>query len=409
MTTKRSRAVLLCGAAVVALLTACSSSKSNDGGGSGSSTSSSAALTGSPYVIYSSIPLSGPVGLTPGIESGANVAVDAVNAAGGIKGHPLKYVACDLKGTPAGSQACGQAAVDNHAVAVIENQDAFGGAITATNAAGIPTIANCVCSQPDALLPTSFPTTTGPTSQAAQGTVLAALGAKTISAAVFDGAAGDTIAANVQSGLKPFNLTLKNTVKIPTTAGDLSPYVAQLEQGDGIVLICAPSTTLQLIRDLAQAGYKGKIATSTALVRPVDLKGLGAAAQGIYLASGSLPSTDTSDPGVAAFNADNKKYGGSDAATDGYAVEAWATVKTIAQVMNTLSTVTPSTLTDALKSAGELQTPPVVPADFGKPVAVFSPVREFTSQFYLLQVKDSKFTAVSNKTYDMVNPPKSIP
>jgi ABC-type branched-subunit amino acid transport system substrate-binding protein len=400
-------------AAIVAMLTACSSSGGDTSGGTSSnvsgSTSAAAALTGSPYVVYSTIPLSGPTGLTPGVKSGGEVAAAAINAAGGVNGHPIKFVACNNQGTPASSQACGQDAVKHKAVAVIESQDAFGGAITVTDKAGIPTIGNCVCSQPDALSPTSFPTTTGPTSQAAQGTVLAALGAKTISAAVFDGAAGDTIAANVQSGLKPFNLKLKDIVKIPTTAGDLSPYVAKLKEADGINLICAPSTTLQLLRDLKQVGYTGKIVTSTALVHPSDLAGLGPAAEGIYLVSGSLPSTDTSNAGVAAFLADNKQFGGSDAATDGYAVEAWATLKMLAEVMKGLPSVTPQTLTEALKSAGTLETKPVVPVDFGKQVAVFAPVREFTSLFYLLQAKDSKFTAVSPTPYDMQNPPKSIP
>lgn len=406
MKTRTSWAAPLGLAAILVAVTGCSS-----GGGtsaSGGSFDPTGGLTASPYVIYSSVPLSGPVGLTPGIVSGANVAAAAINASGGIKGHPIKYVGCDLKGTPAGSQACGQAAVDAGAVATIESQDAFGGAITATNAAGIPTIANCVCAQPDALLPTSFPTATGPTGQAAQGMVVAALGAKKVSAAVFDGAAGDTIAANVQFGLDPFGIKLDHIVKIPTAAGDLSPYVAQLQDSDGIVLIAAPSTTLQLLRALKQAGYKGKIATSTALVRPVDLKGLGAAAEGIYLASGSLPSTETSNAGVAAFLADNKKYGGKDAATDGYAVEAWSTMKMLAKVMNGLPSVTAATLTAALKSAGELQTDPTVPVDFGTPVSIFSPVREFTSKFYLLKVENSKLTAVSDTPYDMVEPPKSI-
>lgn len=406
MTTKRSSALLI-GMAVLAAATACSSGSSSDkptDSGNGA-----AAPTGSPIVLFASVSLSGPAGVTPGVKAGAQIAVDAINAAGGIKGHPLKFIACDVKGTPAGSQACGQQAVQAKAVAIINSQDAFGGAITATDAAGIPTIGNCVCSQPDALLPTSYPTVTGPTSQAAQGTVLAALGAKTVSAAVFDGAAGDTIAANVNSGLKPFGQQLEHIVKIPTTAGDLSPYVAQLKTSEGINLITAPSTTLQLLRELKKSNYQGKIVTSSALVTPKDLSKLGAAGQGVYVVGGSLPSTDQSAPGVAAFNADVSKFGGSDADHDGYSVEAWATIKMLAKVMDTLPTVTAETLTAALKSAGQLQVEPMVPVDFGKPVSLFSPVREFNTTFYLTKIDNGKFVPVSTKPYDITNPPKTLP
>jgi ABC-type branched-subunit amino acid transport system substrate-binding protein len=351
--------------------------------------------------------LTGPIGVTPGVASGGSTAAAAINAAGGINGHPVKFVACDLTGTPAGSQACGQKAVRAGAVATVMGQDGIGAAIPATNAAGIPSIANCACDQADSLLPTAYPTTTGPGSIAAQGQMAAALGAKTIAIETLDAAAGDTIISFVKAGLTSYGHLTVKTVKIPVTASDLSPYVAQLTSSDAVVLIGVPSTTLQLLRDLKQAGYPGKIVTSVAQFHVSDLKALGAAADGIYVMGGSLPA---SDPAAAAFNADLAKYGGPNALNDGYAIETWATMKLVAQVMKTIpGTVTPKNLTAALKAAGRLQIAPMVPVDFGKPLAAFTPVRDFSSSYYVLTVKNGQYTALSDTPYDLNTPPKSLP
>jgi branched-chain amino acid transport system substrate-binding protein len=400
MAITRHRALLVCAVAAATITTACS------GGNSGSTASG---LKESPYVVYSTIPLSGSgVGKVPGVKDGGTIAAAAINASGGINGHPIEFVACDNKGTPADSQACGRQAVKDKAVATIENQDAFGGAIAATNAAGIPSLSNASLSQADGSLPTSFPTVQGPTSVASYGATAFALGAKKIRVAVFDGAAGDVIARNVQFGLTPNGIQIDRVVKVPTSAGDLSPFVAQLSDADAILIIAPPQTTVQLIRDLHQSNYQGKVVSSTSLVKPTDLQGLGAAADGLYVTSASIPVSDAGAPGVADFLADAKKYGGDNPATDSYAVEAWANLKMLAQVMRGLPTVTPQTLTAALQGAGQLEVKPMVPVDFGKPVTMFAPVRAFSSHFYVLKVADGKYTAVSTNSYDITSPPKTL-
>ena len=393
-------------AAVALLAGACSSSgKSTTGTTAPSSTV--APPTGKPIVIYSSIPLSGGVDLE-GVKDGGAVAEAAINAAGGVKGRPIQFVACDMQLTPSGSQACGRKAVDAGAVAFLESQDAFGGAIAIASAAGIPTFSNCVCAAADATNPLSFPTVNGPVGQAAQGEIAGALGAKKVSACLFDGAAGDVIGSNVSKGLKKFNLTLNYPVKVPTSAGDLSPYVAQMAQADVVVLICAPAITVAAIRGLAQIGYKGKIVTSSALVRPQDVTALGSAAEGIYVEGGSLPASDESAPGVAQFNREYAKYGPSGGDKGGYAVETWAQLHMLANVMKTMSTIDPASLVTAMTSAGTINIPPLVPINFGQALAAVAPVRDFTSSFYVNQVKNGQFVPTSTTPYDYNNPPNSI-
>jgi ABC-type branched-subunit amino acid transport system substrate-binding protein len=369
---------------------------------------SAAPPTGEPIVLYSSIPMSGGSDLTS-LRVGGEVAASAVNAAGGVQGRPLKFVACDMKLTPAGSEECGRAAIDDGAVAMVMSQDAFGGAITLTSAKGIPSFGNCVCTAEDAVNELSYPTIQGPVSQAAQGIIAGALGAKTVSAALFDGAAGDTIGANVAMGLALYGLKLDIPVKIPQNAGDLSPYIAQLAEADAVVVITNPNTSINVIRSLAEMGYDGQVISSASLVTPDDLGRLGDAAEGLYIAAGSIPSTSAGAPGVDEFNAEFDEYGDDSTPRGGYAVEAWAAIHLIANVMQDMDTIDSASLITAMTSAGTLQVQPAVPVDFSAPVEAFAPVRSFTSKFYIDQVKDGVFVPLQEEPFDFSAPPKTLP
>jgi ABC-type branched-subunit amino acid transport system substrate-binding protein len=363
--------------------------------------------TGEPIVLYSSFPMSGGVDLTS-LRRGGEVAADAINARGGVQGRPIQFVACDMKMTPAGSEECGRAAIEDNAVALLMSQDAFGGAIALTSAEGIPSYGNCVCTAEDAVNELSFPTVTGPVSQAAQGLIAGLLGAKTVSAALFDGAAGDTIGANVEAGLTVLGQSLDIPVKIPQNAGDLSPYVAQLMEAEAVVLITSPAITINLIRSLAQAGYEGVVVSSSSLVTPADLERLGDDAEGIYIVGGSLPSTAAGAPGVDEFNAEFDEFGDDTTARGGYAVEAWSIVNLVAEVMQGMDTIDSASFIEAMAAAGELEAPPSVPVNFAEPVAEFLPVRDFTSYFYVVQVVDGVLTPLQDEPFDYSNPPASL-
>jgi branched-chain amino acid transport system substrate-binding protein len=95
-------------------LSACGSSTTRSASApSGSSAASAsaaatAAATGSPINIGFANMTSGTISF-PGEVAGAKVAVEAINNdLGGIKGHPLKLVYCDMQQTTQAAQACGQ-------------------------------------------------------------------------------------------------------------------------------------------------------------------------------------------------------------------------------------------------------------------------------------------------------------
>ena len=114
MATKRWPRLAAGFACVVLAATACSStsstSTSSTSGSSPSSatTSGSAAakLSGAPVVIGSMYPVAASLAAFPDLQYMAQIAVDVVNAQGGIKGHPLQWVHCDDKGDPNVAATC---------------------------------------------------------------------------------------------------------------------------------------------------------------------------------------------------------------------------------------------------------------------------------------------------------------
>ncbi len=133
-------------AAVVSLAAAAcgSSSHSSTGattGGSSASTAAtgSAGATGSPYQIgFITSNTGGASSSYAGSVRGADARVDALNAAGGINGHPVKLVVYDDASTASGNQSAAQLLIQKGVLGVIDDTSfAFGGA-AALSKANIP-------------------------------------------------------------------------------------------------------------------------------------------------------------------------------------------------------------------------------------------------------------------------------
>src|SRR5580704_13309918 len=93
---------------VVLVTAACSSSGSSSGSAGASGTSSGAAASGSPIVLYGVTTYNNPALSIPEVNDGAQAAAKAINAAGGIKGHPLQVTICDDNFNPNQAQACAE-------------------------------------------------------------------------------------------------------------------------------------------------------------------------------------------------------------------------------------------------------------------------------------------------------------
>src|SRR5215469_9517409 len=119
---------LAAGFACVALATAvsaCSSSSSSSSSSTPASSSAPAAsssasaaskLSGAPVVIGSMYPIAAAEVAFPDLSYMAQIAVDVVNADGGIKGHPLQWVHCDDKGDPNVAASCANQLINQQKV-----------------------------------------------------------------------------------------------------------------------------------------------------------------------------------------------------------------------------------------------------------------------------------------------------
>lgn len=145
---KKNMSRLLCGFALMAvavLAAACSSSSSSTSSSHPASSSAApvAAPKGSPIEVGVVCSCSGEAGFSefnvPGDDS-IEAWADAVNAAGGIDGHPVKVIAEDDQTNPGTSASDAQTLINDHVVAIIDNTTLVSSWSSAVAAANIPVV-----------------------------------------------------------------------------------------------------------------------------------------------------------------------------------------------------------------------------------------------------------------------------
>ncbi len=346
------------------LAAACSSNSS-------SPTTTTSSLKGTPINlgVIAEITSSTPSGE---VASGAEAAAAAINASGGIKGHPVKITVCDSKDVPDVSAAttCANNLVANTAtVADVGDYNANQQQInTILAAAGVPLIG------PNPVSTSAFTSSNSFPFMGEEGagltTVLQHAGKKQISVAYTDVAAA---AAAVQFGdlvLKPYGLSVLQGIPVPLTATDVTAEVTQATKGDAAGLALEPSQLAQWLTVAKQGNYKTAVSASAGSITPPTLKSLGDSANSLYLAGGLPLSTNTSLSGIQKFQAEMKQYEPS-ALVDEPSENAWLATWAAAQVMRTMTV--PITRASLMTAMGQLTNFNV----FGLLPAGFQTVKEF--------------------------------
>jgi branched-chain amino acid transport system substrate-binding protein len=366
---------LVLAAGVVAAGCSSSSKSSTPTTASSSATSAAAATTsapsagpptGTPIKLFLLAPLSGGYQF-PQAADGANAAAKAINAAGGVKGHPIQIDVCDGKTAtdPNPSVQCVRAAAaDTQVIADVGSYSSFGDLTQPIfKAAGMASIGNPAFSVADQTFSNSFPFLgeEGPASVA----VLFDQGAKKIVFAHIDlpNFAHATSDANaiLQTGR---GAALAGDVATPITATDVTPYVAQsARKGDAVALSIPPNQTIQWVHDNLQGAYNQKVVFAALNLQPATLSAMGSAAEGVYVAS-SLPLVSTSSPGMDRFKSEMTAYKPS-AVQDEIALNSWISAWAFAQVGNTLSgDITRQSILDAFGNLTNFNVFGLLPPNF---------------------------------------------
>lgn len=293
---RATKRILAVSAVAALLVTACGDD--DDDGDSGAADASSAPIkilnwTTVGHANYSA----------PDTKAGAQAKVDAINAAGGIKGRQLQLEFCNVNFDPNGEAACARQAVDGGFAAVVGATSFFPNTFPLLERAGVPAIGGIGLIPQEMRSEISYPLGSG-TPGWTQGSAafLVQRGAKRVAIVTSPIAAAQYGAENMKLGLQRAGLEPVRSVDAPVGAPDQSTVAAQAAEGTDAVLIAAVAgDAIKVIQSLRQSGYAGLIATVSAQFPQDVLNTLGDDANGMLLTSQTVPVTQEDNPAIAEF------------------------------------------------------------------------------------------------------------
>ena len=382
---------LACALAFAACGSDNSSSTSSSSSG-GSATTSKA--SGEPIKLMTLGPVEAPGFSLPSIPVGAQIAVDEINAAGGLNGHPLQLITCNDENNPNTATQCARTAIKEKVAALVGGLSLFDlKAIPALQRAGIPWIG---LTTPDATTQSNLFLLggEGPPGFAAIGMALAQAGCKNVAVLVSAQAAPDN-AAQIQAGVQAGGAKVVKTLTAPKNSADFAPIVAgaRAAGADCIGAGTGPGETGPLIKAI-NAGKKLPLALASGGLPDVVLKQLGSAADGVLAMAGYLPFG--SDKGDVAQLEQKIKAKYPKSPLDQFAQSGYASVKVVQEAAKDLKDITPQSLTQALPKVTDFDTGLGPVANFSTPLPVPGFERVFNPKVFVYKA--------TNGTYDLAQP-----
>jgi ABC-type branched-subunit amino acid transport system substrate-binding protein len=288
--------------------------------------------------IATAAPLSSPIYQIPEYKAGLEAALASINAAGGVKGRKLTLSVCDTHFTANGEVACARAIVAAKpavSVAPFFVADGTGAPWPIMLKARIPAIGQQGGSPVEMNSPNVFPLGSafmGPFVGMAEA--IKRSGAKKIVIMRDDpNPAGPIISALITGGLKARGISeVKDVVGATASDPTFATAAAQATSGgtDGIVINGAPQNVASMVKALRAGGYNKTIAVPSLLFPAQVIAALGSAADGVIVDSALRFTTDTTNPGIAKYLADMKKYRPKAAINDA-SLQGWSAMQLFAK------------------------------------------------------------------------------
>ena len=330
-------------------------------------------------------PISSTIYSTTLVRDGAEAAIEAINAKGGVNGQKLKLETCDTSFDANKELSCTRELVDDGVAALVAPMlmvDQTGRSHALADKAGIPMIGARGIVLADMQSPNSFPSTSGLAgwSYGAVASLVNA-GSKKISILVDDnpasqGAKGLLEAAVTSAGMEPVNVVTADPKADPTYTSSAAKAIGG---ADGIALAIAPNNYPKSVQAVRRAGYTGPISNISSLMTPENLKTLGKDAEGLMLSSHFTSTNDTTDPEMKRFADEMKKYKPKTAIDDGV-LAGWVSIQLFAKAMADVDDIDAKKTLDTFKNLAE-------PIDMGGVMAPYkvkgneSPVKDQPRMF----------------------------
>jgi branched-chain amino acid transport system substrate-binding protein len=342
--------------ATLALSVACSSSGGDSGSGETSAAAggSGAKLSGSPVKIMVTGTLNGPGIGYPEAADGAKAAAEAINAAGGIDGHPVKIEVCDDHYDANEAASCAQKAVNDKVTALVGAVNFFSDQTLSTiEKAKIPWVASTVVTPGLFKSAMSFPVDGGGVvPQTAMGREAVQLGGKNVVVVSIDHANALQNAVPIKNGAELAGGKVTDIVKYPPGTVDFSSTAASVvsKKPDAVVCLCSSQNDWSsLFKSLTQAGYKGPFSTSVTFITKDILKTLGESANQVFMVDGQRP-FDSPNPAMKQYQSEITKYASGDAVRNQIMGDGWLGVHVVADALTGASATDAASLLEALTS-----------------------------------------------------------
>jgi branched-chain amino acid transport system substrate-binding protein len=301
---RRSLALLTIAVATASVATACSSSSA--GGGSGGS-----------ILIGGTSDLSGPFSTNGrGLQSGLQIAVDAVNRQGGINGKKLKLTFLDDAAQVSRGAANGTRLINQHHATVVAGF-LLSNVCKAVEPIALTKKVPLICNAADAGQlgnPPSANVFMNGILQQRETQGMYALADKVVKASSptvamigLNSAAIQQLQAGQKAEASKRNWKVGANEVVPLTATDLSAQIAAIASSkpDVVMSNLADATSILLVRGLRAAGYRGPIigSDSSTIVTPTTTK------DSNYYVAAAFSAGDTPGDGYQQFLSDAKAAG----------------------------------------------------------------------------------------------------
>jgi branched-chain amino acid transport system substrate-binding protein len=345
-------------------------------------------------------PISSPEFSLPSIPVGAQIAVNALNSAGGINGHKVQLIACNDQNNPNTAAQCARQAIKDKVTALVGGLEDYDLQIEPLlNHAGIPWVG--LTTADDYTTPNLFLFGgQGVDGFAAAGMTLAQHGCKNIAVIVTAAAGTQKVnAADIAAGVKAGGAKVATTITIPATAVDLAPTVAAARAAgaDCIASGARPSQSGPLITALS-TGPKLKLAVVSGGLPNVLLNQLGKPANGVLASAGFLPATSTE--GAVPQLVQKMKVEYPKVPFDQFAETGYAGVNLIAHAVKGLSDVTPSSVMTALTKVSGFDTGVGQVATFTQPSSIPGYPRLFNPKDFVWVAKNGNYSLAQPQPID---------
>ncbi len=257
MRSKSISAVAAITVAAALVLSACGSSKSSSTS-SGSASGSAASFTGSPVVIGEEICQTGYLAASDGyLAAGAKIAVDQLNAKGGILGHKVELQTKDTQCVASNEiQLANSFISQTHVTALIGGYQsaAISGVIPVVKAASVPFIgAGTLPLQSDWGITTFPPNIQVP--QSFLDYMVKNKGVKSLGNITGDTPFGQAVQALVDTAAKSADVTTKD-VQIANAATSTTPVLQQMSSTDAIFTNTSGPINIIFAKDATTLGLK---------------------------------------------------------------------------------------------------------------------------------------------------------